>query len=92
MPVDESTNRVRIFVADDVSDKGLQPLRDAGFEVTKETGLGPEALGQALAETDGLVVRSETKVTAELMDAARKLRVIGQIGRASCRERVCLLV
>jgi D-3-phosphoglycerate dehydrogenase / 2-oxoglutarate reductase len=80
MTANESTNRARIFVADDVSDKGLQPLRDAGFEVTKETGLGPEALGQTLAEVDGLVVRSETKVTAELMDAARKLRVIGRAG------------
>src|SRR6266446_7935512 len=80
MPANESTNRARIFVADDVSDKGLQPLRDAGFEVTKQTGLAPEGLGQALTETDGLVVRSETKVTAELMDAARKLRVIGRAG------------
>jgi D-3-phosphoglycerate dehydrogenase len=80
MPADESTNPARIFVADDVSDTGLQPLRDAGFEVCKQTGLAPEALGQILAESDGLVVRSETKVTAGLMDAARKLRVIGRAG------------
>src|SRR6266436_1503803 len=73
-------NQTRIFVADDVSDTGLQPLRDAGFVVDKQTGLRPEALRQALADNEGLVVRSETKVTAELMDAAKKLRVIGRAG------------
>lgn len=75
-----STNHIRIFVSDDVSDKGLQPLRDAGFAVEKQTGLAPEALREALLDSEGLVVRSETKVTAELMDAARKLRVIGRAG------------
>ncbi|HEX7530019.1 MAG TPA: phosphoglycerate dehydrogenase, partial [Pyrinomonadaceae bacterium] len=70
----------RIFVADDVSDNGLQPLREAGFVVEKKTGLAPEALRLALADSEGLVVRSETKVTSDLMDAAQKLRVIGRAG------------
>lgn len=80
MSITESTNRARILVADDVSDKGLQPLRDAGFVVEKKTGLVGKALHLALADSDGLVVRSETKVTPEVMDAARKLRVVGRAG------------
>lgn len=80
MPNHESNIRARIFVADDVSEKGLQPLRDAGFVVDKQTGLSGQALLDALVDADGLVVRSETKVTAEVMDAARKLRVIGRAG------------
>ena len=52
-----STSQTKIFVADDVSDTGLQPLRDAGFVVEKETGLAPEQLRNALADADGLVVR-----------------------------------
>src|SRR3989441_4061828 len=80
MTTNESTTATRIFVADDVSDKGLQPLRDAGFVVEKQTGLSPEALRYALADSEGLVVRSETKVTADLMNVARKLRVIGRAG------------
>src|SRR5438034_8940087 len=76
----EPTDKAKIFVADDVSDKGLQPLRDAGFVVNKETGLGPDALRAALADSEGLVVRSETKVTPAVMDAARKLRVVGRAG------------
>jgi len=71
---------VKIFVADDVSDSGLQPLRDAGVTVEKLIKLPTEELLTAVADCDGLVVRSETKVTAEVMDAARNLRVIGRAG------------
>jgi D-3-phosphoglycerate dehydrogenase len=75
-----TSNQIRIFVADDVSDSGLEPLRDAGFTLDKKTGLAIDALRSELAQSDGLVVRSETKVNSELMDAARKLRVIGRAG------------
>ena len=70
----------KIFVADDVSESGLEPLRDAAFTVEKRTGLKGEDLTAALRDAEGLIVRSETKVTAELMDSARKLRVVGRAG------------
>jgi len=70
----------KIFVADEVSDSGLQPLRDADFIVEKRTGLSPDNLIAALSGCQGLVVRSETKVTAAVMDAATELRVIGRAG------------
>ena len=69
-----------ILVTDDVSDAGLEPLRRAGFAVEKQIGLKPDALREALKDCEGLVVRSETKVSAEVMDAAKKLRVIGRAG------------
>jgi D-3-phosphoglycerate dehydrogenase len=72
--------KVNILVSDDVSDSGLQPLRDAGFSLDKKTGLAPDPLREAISDCDALIVRSETKVTAELMDAAKKLRVIGRAG------------
>src|SRR5207302_1158254 len=71
---------IRILVSDDVSDSGLQPLRDAGFSVEKKTGLSPDELREALGDAEWLIVRSETKVTANLMDAADKVRVIGRAG------------
>ena len=71
---------IKIFVADDVSDSGLEPLRAASFEVVKRTGLTYEELVSALKECEGLIVRSETKVTAKLMEAAKSLRVIGRAG------------
>jgi D-3-phosphoglycerate dehydrogenase len=74
------SNKTRILISDEVSDLGLQPLRDAGFDVVKKTGLAPDELRELLLESDGLVVRSETKVTADVMDAATRLRVIGRAG------------
>ncbi|MFN2515245.1 MAG: phosphoglycerate dehydrogenase [Pyrinomonadaceae bacterium] len=70
----------KILVADEVSEKGLQPLRAADFIVEKRTGLSPGDLLLALKDCQGLVVRSETKVTAELMDRLPTLRVVGRAG------------
>ncbi|PYS68809.1 MAG: hypothetical protein DMF69_19015, partial [Acidobacteria bacterium] len=71
---------MKIFVADDVSESGLQPLREAAFNVEKRTGLSREELAGALKDCEGLIVRSETKVTADLLDSATSLRVIGRAG------------
>lgn len=71
---------MKIFVADDVSESGLQPLREAAFDVEKRTGLSKEELAVALKDCEGLIVRSETKVTADLLDSASSLRVIGRAG------------
>jgi D-3-phosphoglycerate dehydrogenase len=75
-----SNTQIKIFIADEVSDSGIQPLRDAGFLVEKRTGLSTVELGEVLPSCAGLVVRSETKVTAELMESAPKLRVVGRAG------------
>ena len=71
---------MKIFVADDVSESGLAPLRTASFNDEKRTGLSPTDLAAALVDCEGLIVRSETRVTAELLEAAGKLRVIGRAG------------
>src|SRR5215204_3816150 len=70
----------KIFVADDVSESGLGPLRSSGFSVEKRPGLAPAELQAALKDCEGLIVRSETKVTAELLESANSLRVIGRAG------------
>jgi len=70
----------RIFVADKLDDTGLSILRDAGFEVTYETGLSADALVSAIAGYDGLIVRSATTVSAAVISAGTKLRVIGRAG------------
>ena len=70
----------KIFVADDVSESGLEPLRAAAFTVEKRTGLKGEDLLRALEGCEGLIVRSETKVGTEILEAAASLRVIGRAG------------
>jgi len=71
---------MKILVADDVSESGLQPLRQASFDVEKRTGLPKAELIEALKDCEGLIVRSETKVTADILDGAGSLRVIGRAG------------
>lgn len=75
-----SMPQIKILIADDVSDNGLQPLIEAGFTVEKRPRLTHSELRDALNDCEGLVVRSETKVTAELLDAAPSLRVVGRAG------------
>jgi len=73
-------SNIKIFVADDVNEEKLAPLRDAGFTIEKRIKLSIEDLAEAVKDFDGLIVRSETKVHANLMDALPKLRVIGRAG------------
>ncbi|MDX6712262.1 MAG: D-3-phosphoglycerate dehydrogenase / 2-oxoglutarate reductase [Blastocatellia bacterium] len=73
-------DQINIFVADDVSESGLEPLKQAGFQLRKQIGLKGQDLLDAVSQCDGLIVRSETKVTAEMMDAATRLRVVGRAG------------
>ncbi|MDT4969023.1 MAG: D-3-phosphoglycerate dehydrogenase / 2-oxoglutarate reductase [Acidobacteriota bacterium] len=75
-----SDQTLNILVADDVSESGLEPLRLAAFHVEKKVGLTAEQLLESVKHCDGLIVRSETKVTPEVMDAATRLRVIGRAG------------
>jgi D-3-phosphoglycerate dehydrogenase len=71
----------RIVVADPLSAAGVQVLRAVpAFEVIETTGKGPEVLHDALVDATALIVRSETKVTPDLMAKAPKLRVIARAG------------
>ena len=70
----------KVFISDLMSPHAHALLRARGLEVEESPGLEPEALAAKLADFDGLVVRSATKATAELMAAAPTLKVIGRAG------------
>jgi D-3-phosphoglycerate dehydrogenase len=55
-------------------------LRRAGFEVDVRTGLTKDELIGIIGEYDALAVRSETKVTADVLEAATQLKIIGRAG------------
>jgi len=70
---------VKILVSDPIAEEGVERLREAG-EVEVATGLTPDQLMEKIADVDALVVRSETKVTADVLAVARRLRVVGRAG------------
>ncbi|HEX7057596.1 MAG TPA: phosphoglycerate dehydrogenase [Bacilli bacterium] len=71
----------KVLVSDPISDMGIQQLTDApDVTVEKKTGLSEEQLIEIIGDYDALLVRSQTKVTAKIMDAAAKLKVIGRAG------------
>ena len=71
----------RILISDKLSDRGLAVLEAAPeIDFDHRPGLDPEELARILPDYQGLIIRSGTKVTAELLCEARDLRVIGRAG------------
>lgn len=71
----------RVLVSDPISEKGVEALAAApGVSVDVNTGLKPDELLKIIGDYHGLVVRSETKVTAEVLAAAKNLKAIGRAG------------
>lgn len=71
----------RVLVSDPLSEHGLQKLLQApDVEVVQKTGLSEEELIAIIPEFDALLVRSQTKVTAAVLEAGRKLKAVGRAG------------
>jgi D-3-phosphoglycerate dehydrogenase / 2-oxoglutarate reductase len=70
----------RILIADQLDPSGLQVLRESGAEVKVLAADERPRLAEILADYDALVVRSSTKVTAELLRAGKRLKVVGRAG------------
>ena len=73
------TERPRILVADPVAQEGVDMLRAVG-EVDVKTGMAPDELIGVIGNYDALVVRSETKVTRPVIEAAKRLVAVGRAG------------
>src|SRR5271170_5621644 len=70
----------RIFVSDKLGAAGLDLLKQSGLEIDQRTGLKDAELLQAMQAADGMIVRSETKVTALRLQNPGKLRAIVRAG------------
>ncbi len=71
----------RILVSDKLDKQGLEILQAApGLEVDNRPGVSADELLKIIGEYDGLVIRSGTKVTAAVLEAATSLRVVGRAG------------
>ncbi len=71
---------MKVLVSDNISEKGVHILEKAGLDVDVKTGRMPEELKKDIGGYDAIIIRSATKVTADIIKAAKKLRVVGRAG------------
>lgn len=71
---------MKILVSDSLSKQGVELLEKAGFTVVVKSKMPKDELFKEIKDADGLIVRSGTKVTEELLAAAEKLKIVGRAG------------
>ena len=70
----------KVLISDKMNPRAAEIFRERGCDVDEITGQTPEELIKIIGEYDGLAIRSSTKVTPEILDAATNLKVIGRAG------------
>ncbi|MGQ0590505.1 MAG: phosphoglycerate dehydrogenase [Sphingosinicella sp.] len=70
----------KVLISDAMDPKAAEIFRANGIEVDERPGLSKDELAAIVGDYDGLAIRSATKVTAALLDAAPNLKVIGRAG------------
>jgi D-3-phosphoglycerate dehydrogenase len=73
--------KMKVFVADSIAKEGIEEFgKFPSIDLVVKTGLAPEALMAELGDAAGLVVRSATQASRQVIGAGKKLRVIGRAG------------
>ncbi|MCA1661773.1 MAG: phosphoglycerate dehydrogenase [Novosphingobium sp.] len=75
-----TTPKPRVLISDKMDPNAAQIFRERGCEIDEITGETPEQLIARIGDYDGLAIRSATKVTRAVLDAAPRLKVIGRAG------------
>jgi D-3-phosphoglycerate dehydrogenase len=70
----------KVLISDDLSPRAVENFRERGIEVDVETALSEDELIARIGAYDGLAVRSATRVTANVLEAAENLKVVGRAG------------
>ena len=72
---------MKVLVSDPLSEVGIKIFHETPeIDVDVNTGLTPEELEGVIGQYDGLAIRSSTKVTADIIAAAQRLKVVGRAG------------
>jgi D-3-phosphoglycerate dehydrogenase len=71
---------MKILISDKLQDEGIKIFEDNGFEVDKKFTISKEELKSEIEKYDGIVVRSRTKLTYDILEKAKNLKVIGRAG------------
>src|SRR5436309_7432468 len=79
-PVREDGRMARILVTEQLAERGLAVMREAGHDVDEQLGPTPDELIELVKGAHALIIRSATQVTAEVIEAGKELVVIGRAG------------
>ncbi|MBV6341867.1 phosphoglycerate dehydrogenase [Candidatus Magnetobacterium casense] len=71
---------MRVLISDNISAEGVEILRQAGLEADVKVGMPKDELIACLSDYDGIVIRSATKLTADVIESTTRLKVIGRAG------------
>ena len=71
----------KILILEGITDKGLEILKAEGWTLDMKKAMPPAELAKIIGSYEAMTIRSSTQVTAEVIDAAKRLRVIGRPGR-----------
>jgi D-3-phosphoglycerate dehydrogenase / 2-oxoglutarate reductase len=71
---------VKVLVREKIGESGVELLRDAGLEVELGTDWDDAELARRIGDFDAILIRSGTKLTAELLDRAERLKAVGRAG------------
>lgn len=70
----------KVLISDKLSPKAVSVFEQRGVEVDVRVGLSPDELAGIIGDYDGLAIRSATKVTKEILAAAKNMKVVGRAG------------
>src|SRR5499427_1299105 len=70
----------KVLISDNLSPAAIAIFKERGLEADVKAGLSKEELLRVIGDYEGLAIRSSTKVTAEVITAAKKLKVVGRAG------------
>ena len=70
----------KVLISDSMDPRAASIFRERGIHVDEITGKTPEELAAIIGEYDGLAIRSSTKVTSKILEAATNLKVVGRAG------------
>ncbi len=70
----------KVLISDSLSPAAVKIFEQRGINVEIKTGLKPEELEAIIGNYEGLAIRSSTKVTQKILEAAKNLKVVGRAG------------
>ena len=70
----------KVLISDDLSPRAIEIFKERGVDADVKVGLKPDELKAIIGNYDGLAIRSATKVTKDVLEAATKLKIIGRAG------------